>query len=180
VQGKARTYEVASHDSLPCKPSHNWSPNVFFHVSTEWVMMCPAIDKPASSEILTVVRSLCAKNVSSAEIHCELCAVYDQNVMSEGTVRQWCRMFKDGWKNGHDEERNGQASVLSDDLFQIVDKKFCETRLFTISELSCEFPQISGSILYEIITISRGYHCKCCARWVPKIFTSGHKKQRIL
>jgi hypothetical protein len=30
--------------------------------------------------------------------------VYGQNVMSEGTVRQWCRMFKDGETNVHDEE----------------------------------------------------------------------------
>jgi hypothetical protein len=35
-----------------------------------------------------------------AEIHCELCAaVYSQNVMSEGTVRHWWRMFEDGWAN---------------------------------------------------------------------------------
>jgi hypothetical protein len=35
----------------------------------------------------------------AAEVHLELCAVYDQNIMSEGSVRQWCRMFKDGQKN---------------------------------------------------------------------------------
>jgi hypothetical protein len=35
--------------------------------------------------------------MSAEEIHCELCTVvYGQDVMSEGTVRQWCRMFKDG------------------------------------------------------------------------------------
>jgi hypothetical protein len=31
-------------------------------------------------------------------------AVYDQNVMREGTVRQWRRMFKDGRTNVHNEE----------------------------------------------------------------------------
>jgi hypothetical protein len=36
--------------------------------------------------------------MSATEIHRELCAVYGQNIMSEGTVRQWCRMFKDGRK----------------------------------------------------------------------------------
>jgi hypothetical protein len=36
------------------------------------------------------------KNMSGVEIHDELCMVYGQNVMNEGTVRQWCRMFKDG------------------------------------------------------------------------------------
>jgi hypothetical protein len=58
--------------------------------------MCPVIDNPTGCEIRAVIRFLHAKNISAAEIHCELCTVYCQNVMSEGTVRQWCRMFKDG------------------------------------------------------------------------------------
>jgi hypothetical protein len=60
--------------------------------------MCPAIDNPASCEIDAVIRFLHTINMSAAEIHRELCEVYGQNVMSEGTVRQWCRMFKDGRK----------------------------------------------------------------------------------
>jgi hypothetical protein len=59
-------------------------------------MICPAIDNPASCEIRAVIRFLHPKNMNAAEIHRELYAVYGQNVMSEGTVRQWCRMFKDG------------------------------------------------------------------------------------
>jgi hypothetical protein len=51
--------------------------------------MCPAINNPAISEMRTVIRLLYAKNMSAAETHRELCAaVYGQNVMSEGTVRQ--------------------------------------------------------------------------------------------
>jgi DNA gyrase inhibitor GyrI len=60
-------------------------------------MTCPAID-PTSCEICAVIRFLHAKDMSAAEIHSGQCAVYGQNVMSEGTVRQWCRMFKDGTK----------------------------------------------------------------------------------
>jgi hypothetical protein len=59
-------------------------------------MMCPAIDNPASCEIHTVIRFLHAKTMNAAAIHRELCAVCGQNVMSEGNLRQWCRMFKDG------------------------------------------------------------------------------------
>jgi transposase len=51
-------------------------------------------------------------------------AVYGQNVMSEGTVGQWCRMFKDGRTDVHDEERSGRPSVVSDDLVRSVDQKF--------------------------------------------------------
>jgi hypothetical protein len=49
---------------------------------------------------------------------------------------------------------------------------------FTIPELSCEFPQISHTLLYEIITVRLGYH-KICARWAPKMLTGAHKTQRM-
>jgi transposase len=85
--------------------------------------------------------------MSVAEIHHELCAVCGQNVISERTVRQWRRMFKNGRTNVHDEERSGRPSEVSDDLVQIVDQKVFERRRFTILELSCEFPQISHTVL---------------------------------
>jgi hypothetical protein len=39
-------------------------------------MMCPEIDNPATREICAFIRFLRAKNMSAAEIHGELCAVY--------------------------------------------------------------------------------------------------------
>jgi hypothetical protein len=46
---------------------------------------------------MLIIRFLQAKNMGAAEIHGELGGtVYGRNVMSEGTVTQWCRMFKDG------------------------------------------------------------------------------------
>jgi hypothetical protein len=62
-------------------------------------MTCPAIDNPTSCEIHAVIRCLHTKSMSAAEIHRELCTVYGQNVMSDGTVRQRCGLFKDGWVN---------------------------------------------------------------------------------
>jgi hypothetical protein len=58
--------------------------------------MCPAIGNPTSCEIrVVVILFLHPKNTSAAEIRRELCpAVYDQNLMSEGTVRQRRRMFE--------------------------------------------------------------------------------------
>jgi hypothetical protein len=70
--------------------------------------MCPAIDNPISCEICAVIRFLHAKNMIAAEIHLELYVVYVQNITSEGTVRQWCRVFKDGRTNVHDEKRSGR------------------------------------------------------------------------
>jgi hypothetical protein len=62
--------------------------------------MCPAIDNPTNCEISPVIRFLHAKKMGAVKIHRELwAAVYGQNIMSEGTVRQWRRMFKDGRAN---------------------------------------------------------------------------------
>jgi hypothetical protein len=61
----------------------------------------------------------------------------------------------------------GRPSVVSDDLVRSVDQKICERRRFTISEFSCEFPQISYTLLYETITVRLGCH-KFCARWFRK------------
>jgi hypothetical protein len=58
-------------------------------------------------------------------------------------------MFKDGRTNVHVEEQSGRASEVSDDFVQSVDQKLCESRRFTISELSCEFPQISSTVLED-------------------------------
>jgi hypothetical protein len=79
----------------------------------------------------------------------ELC----QNIMSEVTVRQWYRLFKDGLTDVHDEERSDWPSLVRDDLVQSVDQNICEKRRFTISERSYEFPQISSTVLHEIATV---------------------------
>jgi hypothetical protein len=80
--------------------------------------MCPAIDNSASFAIHAVIRFLHNTKLIAAEIRRELCAVYSKNVMSEGTLRQWCRMFT------MKSEVVGWPSVVSHDLVQSVDKIF--------------------------------------------------------
>jgi hypothetical protein len=60
----------------------------------------------------------------------------------------------------------------------LAERKNCEKWRFTISELSCEFPQISRTVFYDIIIVRLGFH-KFYARWVLKIFTGAHKTQRM-
>jgi hypothetical protein len=98
--------------------------------------------------------------------------------MNQGTVRQWCRIFKDRRTEIHDEERSGRPFVVSDDLVQSVDQNICDRWRFKISELACKFPQISLTFLYDIITVRLGYH-KSCSTWVRKILTLVHKRQRM-
>jgi hypothetical protein len=54
--------------------------------------MCPAIDNPMSSENRQLLAFFILK-MSAMVIDHELHMVYAQNVMSEGTLRQWRRMF---------------------------------------------------------------------------------------
>ena len=103
--------------------------------------------------------------------------VYGDNFMSEGSVREWCRKFKEGQTDVHDEDGQGRKSVATVGLVQRVDQVVRGKRRFTISELSEEFPDISRSALYTIVR-DLGYR-KLCARWVPKMLSDDHKTQRM-
>jgi hypothetical protein len=82
-------------------------------------------------------------------------------------------MFSDGGTNVHDEERSVQPYVMSDELVQI------ERLLFKISKLSFEFPQISSTVLYEIITVRLDY-LKFCARWLLKMLAGAQERRERL
>ena len=113
--------------------------------------MCAAKNNPASCEVRAVIRYLLARNNNAAEIHRQLCEVYGPNVMRDSKVRQWCRLFKEGRTNVHDEERSGVPSFITDDLMGKLNT-IRRNRRFTISELSLEFPQVSRSVIYDIVS----------------------------
>jgi len=60
-------------------------------------------------------------------------------------------MFNEGRENVHDEALSGRPSLVNDDLVRKVNKRVCDDRRFTISDLSLDFPQISRTLLYNII-----------------------------
>ncbi|GFV26930.1 uncharacterized protein TNCV_1753891 [Trichonephila clavipes] len=94
--------------------------------------------------------------------------------MSKQMVQCWCRQFSEGRQSVHDEERSGRPSINVELMRQSVMENCC----FTITELSSQFPQISRSLLHEIITKHLLFK-KLCARWVPKNLTPEHKIQRL-
>lgn len=140
--------------------------------------MIKKIINPADCEIRSIIRFLDARNVKPAEIYRQIQDVYGENAISEGMVRKWVRMFNEGRTNVHDESRSGRPSVVNDDLVRKVDEKIKENRRFTITMLSDEFPQISRTVLYQIVVDHLGYH-KLCSRWVPKMLTDVHKTKRL-
>jgi len=72
--------------------------------------------------------------------------------MSDGMVRKWVRMFNEGRENVHDEARSGRPSLVNDDLVCKVKGRVCDDRRFTISDLSLHFPQVSKTLLYDIVS----------------------------
>ena len=51
----------------------------------------------------------------------------------------------------HDEVRSGRPSLVNDDLVRKVNERVRDDRCFTISDLSLHIPQISRTLLYDIV-----------------------------
>ena len=76
------------------------------------------------------------------------------------------RLFNEERENVHGDPRSGRPSVVNEDLVRAVEEKIRENRRFTIT-LSLHFPQISRSLLHEIVSDNLKFR-KLYARWVPK------------
>ncbi|GFW78916.1 histone-lysine N-methyltransferase SETMAR [Trichonephila clavipes] len=53
-----------------------------------------------------------------------------------------------------------------------------EDRRTTVRELCEKIPEVSKTTIDKILTEHLGYS-KVCARWVPKMLTADHKRQRV-
>ena len=114
--------------------------------------MFKTIEGAADCEIRSVIRFLNARNVLPSEIHHQICQMYGDNAMSDGMVRKWVRMFNEGWEKVHDEALSGRPSLVNDNLVHKVNERVRDDRRFTISDLSLNFPQISRTLLYDIVS----------------------------
>ncbi|XP_015904956.1 mariner Mos1 transposase [Parasteatoda tepidariorum] len=140
--------------------------------------MSALIENVAACEIRSVIHFLNAKKIKPCEIHQQICEVYGLTAMSDSMVRRWVRQFNEGCHQVHDEEGCGRPSLVTDELVHAVEEKLKQNRKFTISALVTEFPQISRSLIHEIVTEKLKFR-ELCSRWVPKILTEQHKKQRM-
>ena len=123
-------------------------------------MLLP-IEKPSNcEEMCTTINFLSAQGMKAAEIHHEISQVYDENIMSNGMIWKWVRVFKDGYMNVYHMEQSGGTSFIAEDLVQKVDEKIKNNRCFTISS-SNEFLQVLRSVLCEIVTRCLHYRKLC-------------------
>jgi len=125
--------------------------------------MFKAIEGAADCEIRSVICFLNARNVLLSEIHHQISQVYGDNAMTDGMVRKWVRMFNEGRENVHDEAPSARPSLVIVDLVRKVNERVCDDRRFTISDLFLHFPQISRTLLYDIVSSHLGYR-KVCVR----------------
>jgi len=62
----------------------------------------------------SVIHFLNAKNMKPAEIHRQLCDVYEEHAISSSMVRRWVRLCNEGRKKVHDEPRSHNAKAHHD------------------------------------------------------------------
>jgi hypothetical protein len=62
----------------------------------------------------------------------------------------------------HDEAQSGGLSLVNDDWVCKVNERMHDDKHFRISNLSLHFPQISRTLLYNIVSSHLGYR-KVCA-----------------
>ena len=125
------------------------------------------ISNPTDCEVRGVIRFLQVENVRPCEIHRRLVAAYAEHVMNAASVRKWYTVFRNGRTDVHDAERSGRPSVITDALKQKLNPIIRENRHFTISEVYEQCPEVSGTVVYEIVTEHLQYR-KICARWARR------------
>jgi len=97
--------------------------------------------------------------------------------MSSSLVQRWVRLFNEGHKNVCDDLWNGRLSVVNEDLVRAFEEKIRDNRRYTITSHSLHFPQISWSLLHQIVSGKVKFR-KLCAHCVLKMHTEEHKLEQ--
>jgi len=100
-----------------------------------------------------------------------------EHAMSSSVVRSWVRLFNEGHKNVYDDLWSGRLSVVNEDLVRAFEEKIRDNRRFTITSLSLHFPQISWSLLHQIVSVRVKFQ-KMYANCVLKMLTDEHKLEQ--
>ena len=119
-----------------------------------------------------VTEFLSAENVTPAEIHHRLQAVYGENTVNRTTVNRWAIKFREcepGRANIVDQPRSGKPVSLTDDKHQKqVDELIKHYRRITQKQITGRLGMSKERVGYIIGLL--GY-TKVCSRWVPRMLT---------
>ncbi|GFN73695.1 histone-lysine N-methyltransferase SETMAR [Plakobranchus ocellatus] len=93
-------------------------------------------------------------------------------------VYQWCSWFKDGRTSLQDEPSSGLPNTANNNWnTPQVDELIKVDRRVKLKEISLKL-DIPKTNVYEIVHDKLGYR-KVSARWVPKMLSDEHKRQRV-
>ena len=156
-------------------PSINWEATDAISWNLCYVCVCSCAlnifkttERAADCKRRSVICFLNARNVLPSEIHHQICQVYGDNVMNDGMVRKWVRMFNEGRENVHHEAWNGRPTLENDDLVHKVNERVRDDRRFTITDLPCSFLRFQG--LYSMTMSVVANIAGSCILW------GGYKK----
>jgi transposase len=127
-----------------------------------------------------VIQFLSAENVTPAEIHRRLQAVYGENTVNRTTVNRWAIKFREcepGRANIVDQPRSGRPVSVTDDQHQkqvneLIKHDRCITQKQTAGRLGMSEERVG-----YIIGLLR--YTKVCSRWVPRMLTPEKKQKRV-
>ena len=140
------------------------------------------LKKSSKFELRSTIRFLTAKKCSGAEIHRELCSVYGVGCMSLQMVNRWRKEFEQGREEVFDEARSGRPTdAVSDENVELVRQLIKEDARYTLDELHERLLSRGDCCRSSIRTIihDRLGLRKLSARWVPRLLTYEHKKNRM-
>jgi transposase len=116
-----------------------------------------------------VIEFLSAENITPAEIHRHLQAVYGENTVNRTTVNRWAIKFREcetGRANIVDQPCSGRPVSVTDDKHQKqVDELIKHDRRITQKQIAGRLGMPKERVGYIIGLL--GY-TKLCSRWVPR------------
>lgn len=83
-------------------------------------------------------------------------------------------MFNEGRPKVHEERRSGRPSLITEDLKTRIEQHIRTNRRFTLHEIHEKFPQISHSLIHEIV-IEHLHYKNIYGRWMPLMLSKEHK-----
>ena len=123
-----------------------------------------------------VTEFLSAENVTPAEIHRRLQAVYGENTVNRTTVNRWAIKFHEcepGRANIVDQPRSGRPVSVTDDKHKKqVDELIKHDRCITQKQIACRLGMSKERVGNVIGLLC---YTKVCSRWVPRMLTSEKK-----
>ncbi|GFO14950.1 histone-lysine N-methyltransferase SETMAR [Plakobranchus ocellatus] len=129
-------------------------------------------------EIRAVVRFLFTKGTKCSVIYKEIVENYGEHTMSMTQVYQWCYWFKDSRTSLQDEPRSGRPNTANNDWnTPQIDELIKVDRRVKLKEISLKL-DIPKTNVHAIVHDKLGYR-KVSARWVFKMLSDEHKRQRV-